>query len=158
MSSKGMRFMSMVHLNSDRLDSESWFWCSLFFLSLSFLIWSYQPLEQMLLIPPSYPSCSLSLFSIPHPLFFYFQYMLNHSFPFGLSLWAFKSIKKNSSSNENRFLWAFKCIQMKSHLKIKTETKHTFLIHIILLLSSFAYLIMIKFLKELSILGIDNSS
>ena len=94
MSAKGMRFMSMVHLNSDRLDSESRFWCSLFFLSLSFLIWNYQPLEQMLLIPPSYPSCSLSLFSIPPLSFFNFQYMLNHSFPFGLSLWAFKSIKK----------------------------------------------------------------
>ena len=47
---------------------------------------------------------------------------------------------------------------MKSHLKIKTETKHTFLTHIMLLLSSFTYLIMIKFLKELSALGFDNSS
>ena len=47
---------------------------------------------------------------------------------------------------------------MKIHLKIKTETKQTFLTHIILLLSSFAYLIMIKFLKELSTLGIGNSS
>lgn len=117
--------MSMVHLNSDRLDSGVMLRCSLLFLSLSFLIWNYSASGGNAPNSTIIPSCSLPLFYLPPSLFFYFQYMLNHSFSFWIILWAFKSIKK-FILKWNRFLWAFKCIQIKSHLKIKTETKTNF--------------------------------